>query len=53
MMEEKIKEEGVEEGIEYPEIGLEPWWKGPIKYVLASFLILIIVLWYGQQFVRV
>ncbi len=25
---------------------LEPWWKGPMKYILAIFLVLLLILWF-------
>ena len=34
----------INEGME--EIGEEPWYRGPIKYIIMVFLLLIIVLWY-------
>ena len=34
-----MEEEPIEEQI-------EPWWKGPLKYILGIFLILILILWY-------
>lgn len=36
-MEEEIKEEQIEEQ--------EPWYKGPIRYIIMLFLILLLVLW--------
>src|SRR3989338_5907346 len=38
MIEEKQTEENIEEK--------EPWYKGPIKYIIMVFLLLLIVLWY-------
>lgn len=38
MIEEKQTEEDIEEK--------EPWYKGPIKYIIMLFLLLLIVLWY-------
>ena len=35
-------EEGIEEEIEEQ----EPWYKGPIKYIMMVFLLLLIVMWY-------
>jgi len=32
--------------MEPPEEPPEPWWKGPIRYILGLFLILLLVLWF-------
>jgi len=32
--------------MEHIEEEQEPWWKGPIKYIMMIFLLLIIVMWY-------
>jgi len=46
MQEEPIEEqERIEELEEQP-----PWWKGPLRYILSIFLILIIVLWYVSDY---
>lgn len=37
-----MKEEVVEEWVEEQ----EPWYRGPIKYIIMTFLLLLIVLWY-------
>lgn len=37
-----IEQNQTEEGIEQP----EPWYKGPIKYIILVFLLLLIILWY-------
>lgn len=39
-----MEKEQIGEGIE--EIEQEPWYKGPIKYIMMVFLLLLIVLWY-------
>ncbi len=37
-----MKEEQLEEEVEEP----EPWYKGPLKYIIMLFLLLLIILWY-------
>jgi len=39
-----MEKEQIGEGVE--EIEQEPWYKGPIKYIIIVFLLLLIVLWY-------
>ena len=40
----------MENDIKIPEEEPEPWYRGPIKYVLAAFIILLLVIWIPSHY---